>query len=332
MTVSSSDFLHLPYTPDLSEAGIAHALRSLPYTFGRVGNSPYDRLRRVVASVAVELAFRRHLSQLNIPFEVKGAMPFTDPDRYDVSLGGHRCDIKSFLISRREQISEMRRHPEVMLNAPALVPSDQYAGDGHSDHDLYLFAFLAGLIAASQDDLKKVIEAGQAYYLLHPMPQEWCRRLNWNPLGPLVLKSESQVELLVELSGQGANREFLTRTLSLPPKTRVVVEDVFHSLAALHVNHQPDARVGIYSTAIQETHIIAPFDWGNIHVYGMDIHLVGYISCGEFRQKSSQIAPNSRVFQFNHTQAKNLAVPISDLMPLSGLFEKVRVWEANKTL
>ena len=103
--LTTSDLLHLPYTPDLTEAGVAYALRSLPNSFERIGSKPYDRIRRVVAEVAVELAFRRYLSQENIPFDVMGATPFTEPDKYNVSLGGHRCDIKSFLISHREQIS-----------------------------------------------------------------------------------------------------------------------------------------------------------------------------------------------------------------------------------
>jgi hypothetical protein len=76
--ITTFDLVHLPYTPDLTEGGIAFALRSLPYAFNRAGKSPYDGLRRVVANVAVELAFRRHLSQQGIPFEVTSAMPFTD--------------------------------------------------------------------------------------------------------------------------------------------------------------------------------------------------------------------------------------------------------------
>ena len=109
--LSSADLIHLPYTRDLTEGGIAYAIRSLPYTYNRMGGSPYDRLRRIVAGVAVELAFRRYLSEQEIPFDVKGATPFTEPDRYDVSLGGRRCDIKSFLITHREQISEMKHSP-----------------------------------------------------------------------------------------------------------------------------------------------------------------------------------------------------------------------------
>jgi len=60
--ISVSDLLHLPYTRDLTEGGIAYALHSLPYTYNRMGGSPYDRLRRIAAGAAVELAFRRYLA------------------------------------------------------------------------------------------------------------------------------------------------------------------------------------------------------------------------------------------------------------------------------
>jgi hypothetical protein len=56
--LSPSDLLRLPYTPDLTEGGIAYALLSLPYK-----NPSYDGLLRTVSQGIVELAFRRHLSQ-----------------------------------------------------------------------------------------------------------------------------------------------------------------------------------------------------------------------------------------------------------------------------
>ncbi len=82
--LTASDFIYIPYTRDLTEGGFAYALRSLPFTYHRADGSQYDRLRRMVAGAAVELAFRRYLSEREISFEVKGAIPFTDPERYDV--------------------------------------------------------------------------------------------------------------------------------------------------------------------------------------------------------------------------------------------------------
>jgi hypothetical protein len=200
--LSPSDFLHLPYTSDLTEGGIAYSLHSLPYA-----NQTYDQIRHTVAGAIVELAFRRYLSQQDIPFDITAATPFTDPTRHDVSLGRHHCDIKSFLISHRDQIAEIRRDPCVLLNASVLVPSDHHANNGNSDNDLYLFAFLSGVIAASQNDLKKSVETNQPYYLMHVMPEKWRKPFHWNPLGPLVLKSESATEMLVEISGQDSGRE-----------------------------------------------------------------------------------------------------------------------------
>jgi hypothetical protein len=324
--LSPSDLLHLPYTSDLTEGGIAYALLSLSHK-----NLSYDQLRRTVAGAAVELAFRRYLSQQDIPFDITAATPFTDPSRHDVSLGGHRCDIKSFLISHRDQIAEIRRDAGILLNAPALVPSDLHANNGNSDNDLYLFAFLSGMIAASLSDLKKTVGANQPNYLIYVLPEKWRKPFNWNPLGPLVLKSESETEMLIEISGQDSGRGSLKRLVNLPPKTRVTVDDLFYSVTALHVKKIPSARLGIHCAAYKETQVISPLEWGNIWVYGMDIILTGYISRGEFRQRAKLLPPNSRTFQYDHTKTKNLAVPVSELSPLPGLFLRLKEWKSENS-
>ena len=319
--LSSTDLLRLPYTTDLTEGGIAYALRSLSYSYDRAGTSPYDRLRRTVASVAVELAFRRYLSQQNFPFEVKAAAPFTDRERYDVSLGGQRCDIKSYLISHRGQVTEMRRDPSILMSAPALVPSDQHAADGHLRSDLYIFGFLAGLIAASQADLKKAIETKQPHYLVHVMPEAWRKPTNWNPLGALTLKSDSAEELLIEVKGQDEAREMKRKVISLPPKTKVNVDEAFYSISSLHIRRMTDARVGIKCESIKGAHVIQPAEWGNVWVYGLEIFLAGFISYDEFGQRAAALAPNSKVFQYAHTRVKNLALPVSSLKPMQNLFK-----------
>jgi len=280
----------------------------------------------------VELAFRRHLSEQNIPFDVMGATPFTEPDRYDVSLGGRRCDIKSFLITYREQIAEMKRNPQVVLNAPALVPSDQNAAEGHSDNDIYLFAFLSGLVAASQEDLKKVMTTNQPHYLIHAMPDAWTRPVEWNPLGTLVLKSESEETQIVEIGGQDEGREMRTRLVEIPPRTRVEVEEGFFSVSYIHIKSLPNARIGIRSAVRKETHLVGALDWGNIWVYGMDILLAGYLTRGEFNRSADPIQAGARVFQYEHTRTKNLAVPVFDLKSLSDLFERVRLWAGDSHL
>lgn len=322
-----SDLIRLPYTRDLTEGGIAYGLRSLPYAYNRMGGSPYDRLRRIAAGAAVELAFRRYLAEQDVPFDVKRATPFTEPDRYDVSLGGRRCDIKSFLITYREQIAEMKRNPQVVLDAPALVPSDQNAAEGHSDKDIYLFAFLSGLVAASQDDLQKAMYKGQPYHLVHVMPEAWMRPSEWNPLGALVLKSESAETQIVEIGGQVEGREMRTVSVELPPRTRIQIEEGFFSAAYIQSKSCPDARIGIHSPVRRETHLIGAMEWGNIWVYGMEILLAGWLTRAEFNQRAAPIAEGARVFQYERTRTKNLAVPVHALKPISDLLERAKEWK-----
>ena len=323
--ISTSDLLHLPYTPDLTEGGIAYALRSLPYGFQRVSGSPYDRLRRAVAGAAAELAFRRYLAEQNIPFEVKSALPFTDHDRYDVTLGGRRCEIQSFLIRHRQQISQIQRDPELLLKAPALVASDQHAAEGYSPRGLYLFAFLTGLVTSARAEMQKAIEAKQPHYLVHVMPDGWNRPSKWNPLGKLVLKSESEETQTVEIGGQDEGRALRSCSVVLPPRTRVEIQNGFFSLAYVHTKSSPPARIGIHSPVRKQTHIIGAGDWGNLWVYDTDILLAGYITREEFSRRASFIPMGSRVFQYNHTQVKNLAVPVSELRPLLELFERLKI-------
>lgn len=319
--INHSDFLHLPCSPDLTEGGIAFAMRSLAYSNEREGRSPYGRLRRLVANVMVEVAFRRYLTQEKVPFEVKASTPFADRERFDVVLGGRRCDIKSFLISHRENIKDIRQNPAILLDVPALVPSDSHAGDGHSYDDLYLFAFMNGLVAVSQADLQKAIAKKQPHYLVHVMPIAWRKPNYWKPLGTITLKSESAEELIVEVSGQDEAREMKREVVSLPPGVKVKLAGAFHSITALHVRHVPHARIGIRCEAVEEAHIIQPFEWSNIWVYGMDILLVGYTTYEEMGQRATLLPPGTRTFQYDHTHVKNLAMPVARLKPIRKLMD-----------
>ena len=327
--ITSSDFIHIPYNRDLTEGGIAFALRALPFTHFRARSSAYDRLRRIAASVAVELAFRRYLSEQKIPFVVKSATPFTDPDHYNVALGSRRCDIKLFLIAYRKQVDEMENNPAVALNAPALVPSDQHAAEGYSDKDISLFAFLAGSVAASLADMQKARLANQSEYLIHVMPEAWIRPSQWNPLGRPVSKSESGEAQIIEIGGQTASREMRSVTVMLPPRTRIQLDEEFYSVAYTHSKSQPAARVGIHNSLLQATSIMDPTTWGNLWIHGTEILLTGFITRREFNSMAEPIHPGARVFEHERTHMKNIAVPVSELRPLSELFEQVKAYAGN---
>jgi hypothetical protein len=128
-----------------------------------------------MGGAAVELAFRRYLSAQAVPFEVREGMPFSKPEHYNLAVGGHRCDVISYLISQPNQVAQLRRDPASLLQAPALIPLDQFAAEGYKPDDLYVFAFLAGGTAAGQEDIKTASAAGQTIHLIHILPEAWRR-------------------------------------------------------------------------------------------------------------------------------------------------------------
>lgn len=321
-----SDLIHLPYTPGLSDGGIAYTCRSLAYTYGRKGSSRVESLRHTVAEVAVELALRHYLTEQAVPFDVLAAAPFTRPDHYDIALGRHRCEVKSYLITHRSQISQIRRDPGILLQVPALVPLDEFASGERKPDDLYLFVFLLGVVAAGQADMQKAVAAGQPVYLIHLLPEAWTRPAKWLPLEKLVLKSECESPITVEIGGQDNERNFISATLELLPRQRMLVEVTFQSLAYIHADRRPTARIGIYSPVHGEPYLIPAHTWGNLWVYGMDILLTGWLTYADFRRKARVLSAGMRTFLYDRTGVKNLFVPCEQLNPLGPLFKRVKEW------
>jgi len=184
------------------------------------------------------------------------------------------------------------------------------------------------LLATSDEELHKLIEAENPYYLVHVMPNSWVQPEKWTPLGTLAFKSDAQESQIIEIGGQDARREMRSLEITLPPRTRVQVDDRFFSLAYIHSKNKPTGRIGIHSPVRKQTYVIDESDWGNIWVYGIDILLAGYLTREEFNRKASFLREGARVFQYEKTRTKNLAVSVCDLKPLSELFERVK--EGNK--
>lgn len=328
--IAESDIIRLPYTPDLSEGGSAYACRWLAGTFERMGESPAERMRRSAAEAAAELAFRRFLSMQNVPFAVQEGSPFNQPEHTVLLLGGHRCELISYLISRPNQLVQLRQDPGSLLQAPALIPLDQFAAERHQPDDLYVFAFLAGGVAASQEDIQCAAAAGESVHLMKVLPEGWRRPSAWHLLERLALKSECAETMIVEIGGLDALRGFVTETCELPPLTRVAARQEFNSLAYMRSGSLPEKRLGLHSPRHGEAYIIQPYDWGNIRIRGEQILLAGWLTHEEFRNKAVVLNAGQPTFQFVHTHTRNLLVQVDRLNPLGGLLEKVRSWEAQK--
>lgn len=324
--IQPSDLIHLPYTPDLSEGGILSALRGMPHL--EPPQLSFSSLRLTAARTAVELALRRLLHASEVPFEVEAAPLFGAPDRFEVRLGGHSVSLSAHLITRRETIRLIRREPERLLQAPALLPLDQVSGERFHDQDILLFAFLLGLTAASRADLERVRRAGQPACLVHPLMQPWSRPHVWAPLGRLTLKSEGDAPLAVELYGQDEGRNFVQLPLELPPRQRVQADGHLYALSALRLPALPEGRIGLCSERIPRPYVISPRTWGNLWIYGLEILLAGWLTREEFRRKAALLPAGRLLFPYGRLLQRHLGVPLRELRPIQPLLEKVREWKS----
>ena len=339
MTGKPPSILRLPYDSSLTAAGIEYAKKSLHYTYNRMRLAPGARLRKIVAGVAVELAFRRWLQAQDVPFDLLGATHFTEKDKYDLRLGGRRCDVKSFLISDRNQIAALRRDPAWLNAAEALVPEDQFQSDRLGPQDIYLFGFLAGLETRGAKDLQQALRAEQPVYLIHTLSQPRWRGVNpapgadlapgaglWRSLGQLLFKADTPGPIELEAGGQMGNHAGHAEQLRLEPRVRTAATAEFYSLLYLHVPRLPGGPVGVRSPVLRETMVIQPGDWVNIWVYGIEVFLAGWLPKADFRALSRRLPRGSTVLQYPRTQTENRAVPVTQLRPVGELAEMVKRW------
>jgi hypothetical protein len=328
--LTHTDLISLPFTSDLTIGGIALACRSLSKAYEPKTGSQLDHIRSIISSVAGELAFRRLLGEQSIPYHVVNPTTFSDLDQYEVCLAGHRCTLVSTLLTRRQHIARIRRDPGLLLQEPAFIPPDNYNPEGKKYEDIYLFAYILGLVASSHADEDRAKKAGQPVYLLHAMPEKWAHPDGWVALKQLALKSDCDQAITIEMGGKDHEHNFISRTIELPSRRRVQVPEEWFSIAYIHAPTRPEARIGMHSPVRGVPHIIRSYDWFNIWLYGMAIYLAGWITHDNFRRKSQILHPGMPGSSLLRPPAKSLGVSTSDLEPLAPLLTSVQAWESEK--
>lgn len=332
--LTKTDLLHLDHTPDLTEAGILSTCHWLASSSQYSGKKSFADLCRKIAGVSVELAIRRLLAERQVPVKNLETEPFLDPPRHQLSLGGHRLHLNSCLLANKARIRSIRKDPAELLHASASIPLEQFVSEAVTGKDLHLFAFLLGLTARSKADRQKLEATHEPHFYLAVLPKNWSQPGAWISLNPIVLKSEADQPVTVELGGLNASREFTRSWLLLQPGTRTRVTDDFYSLAYIHLQDHPRARLGLHSPRIRQpskTHIIQPEEWGNVWVYGLELWLAGWLNQEEFRRKALILPAGQGSFHYSNTRPKNVSVPLTELKPLAELLEQARSGQANKT-
>jgi hypothetical protein len=142
--LNGAQIVSIPYDTQFSRGGVQYAQLSLHYTYNRMGLDLAPRLRKIVVGVAFEMAFRRWLESQQIVYDRLGATDFKERDRYDIGVGGRRCDLKCSLIDNIRHQRAIQEQVTWFLDCSALVPIDQFISQSLGERDIYVFGFLVG--------------------------------------------------------------------------------------------------------------------------------------------------------------------------------------------
>jgi hypothetical protein len=323
--ITPADLIHIPYTPDLTQAGIALVCRWLACTYLTEGQKTYISMRDRVTSTAANLAFRRYLDAKCIPYTVQGALPTTDPSSYAVRLGGRCCILKSNLVFDREAIHNLKRQPSEILARQAEVDVDDLETDPLLEEDLLVFTLVPALITRRQSEMERALNAGQPACLIHTLPDQWSNPLPEAPLGEIAFKSNLPQAIKLQAGGRDPYGKFQEETLVLAPHVRVPLKNPYQSLAFLLTGQPVISQIGFSSPVFKATSIVQPDQWGNIWIYGLEVILAGYLTRAEFRRRGTLQANQDCDQAVLHGKKKSL--PLGDLHPLAGLFD----WAHHKT-
>jgi hypothetical protein len=321
--LSAVDLILLPYTYDLTPAGIAYACQTLPHPPTRRVSETIHNLRHTVAEQAAELAFRRYLTNRRVPHKLSLEKPFAKPGRVDVVIGGRVCSLQNAAIFRKEKIRQFHQNPFTLLSSPASLTVKELNPEYRPDSDLLVFSFVTGLVTHNRSEITKANTAGHPVCMLYPLPAAWSQPSFHRPVGNIILKSEAEIDVTLTLGGQTDNNRHLAIDINLPPLQRVSIQENFKTLVYLQISEMPDKRLALQSRRRHKTLVIQPHQWGNTWVYGMDVVLAGWITRGEFRRLAHPYPKYSDSSYAFNKDVKRLAVAVTQLHPLESLFTRI---------
>lgn len=300
LALKASDPITLPFTPDLIQTAITSLSRQLHHLGEKSGGLSFNRLRGILAAKAVELALLRFLAKENIPHRVdEGVLP---PDLgTKILIAGRSSRVVADLISQKRLIQRLEKNPAGWLERELVPPL------GSLRRDIHILAGFSALVSKGRVEIGKAIAANQPIHLLNPLPEAWARPTGWRSLGGLSLKLESGNPLRIELGGLDEKRRFQSEELILQPGERLVTEKDFYSLSYLQAEDPPGGRVGLRSPALEKTLLVAPKQWGNLWLYGLQIILLGYLPSQNLKWKRKLL-------------------PVRDLRSMSDLFARAHKW------
>jgi len=204
------------------------------------------------------------------------------------------------------------------------VPADQVASRNLKEEDVYVFPVMTGRVIRNINDVYGLFAKGQHKYLLHCFWEyAWIKNEDWRSLGKLILESKMREKIRVRIGGQGEDKELLVEKVALLPSQKKKTDKEFYTALFVQTCDTPSGNLNIKSVKIKKTEEIGTQEWGNIWLYDALVYVTGYMSKGEFKNKSKKIPRfYKHCKQYGETKTENQTLLVKELSSLRNILPK----------
>lgn len=318
--IGRDDIIAVRVDDEMIGAGVAYAEKSLHYTYNRMGlGSHYNRIRNIVCGIVMEEAFRRLLDRHKVKYNLLGRTHFTQKDRYDVGISGHRCDVKGFVIKDEDRLAEIRKDVGWFLDCSALVPADQVEARSLQSDDIYVFPF--AIVAADGSALKA---APKSHWMHSFWEYDWFKNKTGTSLGRITVMSKAAKPVHLRLGGQDNDEEFQCEEVLLVPGTKAVSMYEYYTLLFLQAHEPPAGELKVYCQKLEKQETVSDGAWEDVWIHFDRVYFAGLITKGEFRKRSIEIPRfYKKCKQYDETKTVNRTMLIRELYPLKRILAPV---------
>ena len=300
---SADDIVRLRCRELWLQAGLTAALES--GETARLSGPRGRRLRRLAAAKAFALALAHALGERGQPARLAGAVAGA-PTIGCVQTGRRTLWAAPTWIASRETIHTLRRggHAE----AWAVVPWRLREALEPRRDDLLFFGLVLALEAPTPSEASRARQAGFPLWVLHWLPERWRAF----PRGArLTLKAEHALTL--HLHGQAEGRP-AQHTVALTARRAQRLPLPWEQLTALSADIWPRGRVGL-AVRGWRPYLIAPHQWENVRLYGLEVWLLGFLPWQVFWRKARYFRRGARTFPHGAHFTPAYGVPWEALEP-----------------
>ena len=292
--IQLDDLVQVEVTAAMQRRAITYALRSIHYTYNRMGYADIGRrLPRIVAGIIAEEAVEAYFDRMQFAYEKSGRTHWRKIDVAEFLIGGKRADLKSYHVYPTPK----RPIPQWLLEVEGLVPVDQLQRQSQ-DH-VSIQAFL----------ISPQVNRSATHSYAQALSKEWAdgiEELQLVKIGGLAESGVSRIHLLGE-DDEGDAQWSISASDSTEIKPR--------SIQAMLAPAIPESSITLDAgSAVCE---LKPTGWHDLWMDNPDVWLAGWATRDEYLA-GEQVPRGAKTAVYTQgTRTENRCLMVPALQPMS---------------